>query len=73
MVNKLDSKLKYGIQTNCMTCHSFATASGVLPYSTDQYVNMKDTIFKNQVQLDFAWSIQAAIINDTVSTKKAKK
>ena len=59
--NKLNSDYKYGVQTNCMTCHALATQTGA-GYSTDQYISMKDsTYFKNQVQLDFAWSIQGNI------------
>ncbi len=55
--NLLDTAYQYGVQTNCMTCHAYATESGNTPYSADQYVDMKDPIFINQVQLDFAWSI----------------
>jgi hypothetical protein len=60
---------QYGIQTNCMSCHALATAQPT-PYTTDQYVDMADTIFINTVQLDFAWSIQAAIIPDSASATK---
>lgn len=49
---------QYGVQTNCMSCHSLATASGKLGYSTDQYIDMADKAFIGEVQLDFAWSIQ---------------
>lgn len=74
--NTLNPKLQYGIQTNCMSCHALATpqsidTSGNTFYSTAQYVDMKSSFFINKVQLDFAWSIQAAIIPDTsTSTKK---
>lgn len=60
-VNRLDSTFQYGMQTNCMTCHSLATnslANKTLSYSADQYIDMRDSIFNNYVQLDFAWSIQ---------------
>jgi hypothetical protein len=60
-VNKLNSKFQFGMQTNCMSCHAFATSNGSnnsLNYSADQYVDMADTIFVDWVQLDFAWSIQ---------------
>lgn len=73
IANKLNSKFAYGIQTNCMSCHSMATSSGNLPYTTDQYINMKDTLFKNQVQLDFAWSIQQALSVDPALAKAKKK
>ena len=60
--NNLNENYKYGVQTNCMTCHALATQSGNVGYSTDQYISIKDTTyFKNQVQLDFAWSIQGNI------------
>jgi len=63
--NTMNSKFKFGIQTNCMSCHSLATMNPNAPYSTDQYISMNNQIFVNTVQLDFAWSMQAAIINDT--------
>ena len=58
----VDSTFQYGMQTNCMTCHSLATNSltnKTLSYSADQYIDMRDSIFNNYVQLDFAWSIQS--------------
>ena len=68
----------YGIQTNCMSCHALATPQSVdkagnPTYSTDQYINMGSPFFKGKVQLDFAWSIQAAIINDTAAKTKTPK
>jgi hypothetical protein len=71
--SKLIAGPPYGVQTNCMTCHGLVTSDGSNGYSTDQYISMNDTtLFKNKLQLDFAWSIQAAIINDTpaVAAKK---
>ncbi|HET8810567.1 MAG TPA: hypothetical protein VFM65_09940 [Flavobacteriaceae bacterium] len=62
--NKMDPQYQYGVQTNCMSCHALATAKGNIGYSTDQYISMNDTIFVNQVQLDFAWSIQGNINKD---------
>ncbi|MCO6149570.1 hypothetical protein [Flavobacterium sp. NRK1] len=60
--NKLNPSYKYGVQTNCMACHAVATAQGNISYTTDQYISMDDkTLFTNQVQLDFAWSIQGNI------------
>lgn len=64
----------YGIQTNCMSCHALATPQSVdqqgnATYSTDQYIDMGNPFFKGKVQLDFAWSIQAAIINDVPNQK----
>jgi hypothetical protein len=75
--NVMNSKFQYGIQTNCMSCHALATMSPAAPYSTDQYISMNNPIFTNTVQLDFSWSMQAAIIPDvppaTGSTAKTKK
>lgn len=61
---------KYGVQSNCMSCHALAIAdttrvTGGL-YTTDQEINLKDPYFNNQVSLDFAWSIQTALIYDSI-------
>lgn len=68
--NALNQSYQYGVQSNCMTCHSLATQSGSLGYSADQYIDMKDSRFINQVQLDFAWSIQGNTNKDSTSVKK---
>lgn len=57
----LNPEYKYGVQTNCMSCHALATAKGNVGYTTDHYISMDDSLFLNQVQLDFAWSIQGNI------------
>lgn len=62
---------QFGIQTNCMSCHIMATSSGKLPYNTAQYISLDDTIFKNQVHVDFAWSIANNKI--PIDTGKNKK
>ncbi|MCB9448899.1 MAG: hypothetical protein H6585_11190 [Flavobacteriales bacterium] len=66
--SKLNKNFIYGVQTNCMSCHVFATAdtgSAALGYSTDQYVDLNDTgYFNNRVRVDFAWSIQGNIITN---------
>ena len=62
--NALNPSYKFGIQTNCMSCHTLATIDGQTGYSADQYISNSDTVFKNRVRLDFAWSIQQAIIKD---------
>ncbi len=62
--NKMMPSYQYGVQTNCMSCHALATASSSIGYTTDQYISMNDTMFINQVQLDFAWSIQGNINSD---------
>jgi hypothetical protein len=65
---------KYGMQTNCMNCHGLAIPSPKGYYTTAQYLDMKDkNYFGNEVQLDFAWSVQANIINDTIPYWKFKK
>lgn len=62
--NQLNPNFKYGVQTNCMSCHAMATIQGNV-YTADQYIDMKDMkLFRNQVLLDFAWSIQSNINAD---------
>jgi len=73
--NAMNPAYQYGIQTNCMSCHAMATSDGTtknnsLPYTTDQYIDMQNPVFKNWVQLDFAWSVQQAIFNDSTTQKK---
>lgn len=60
---------QFGVQSNCMSCHSLATPDGSLPYNTDIYISMNDPMFVNKVQLDFAWSIQGNLVNDSVKYK----
>ncbi|AWV99370.1 hypothetical protein [Arcticibacterium luteifluviistationis] len=62
--NQLNPDLKFGIQTNCMSCHALANYSKNTPYSTAQYIDMQDKFFINKVQLDFAWSIQSNLIEN---------
>lgn len=64
---------QFGIQTNCMSCHAMATQSNAPGYTTDMYISMNDTaLFNNQVQLDFAWSIQGNMILDAGATAAKK-
>jgi hypothetical protein len=63
--NKMNPAYKYGVQTNCMSCHALAAQNfdthGAF-YTTDQYIDIGATaIFNNMVQLDFAWSIQGNV------------
>jgi len=65
-----DTLNQYGMQTNCMSCHSQARfipklydSIGHL-YLTDQYVPLDADYFKNTVKLDFTWSIQGNLIDD---------
>jgi hypothetical protein len=64
--NTYNKDFQYGVQTNCMSCHALAQPSPTNKYSTDQTIDLKGEYFKDQVTLDFAWSIQTALINDTV-------
>ncbi|QEC40190.1 hypothetical protein [Pseudobacter ginsenosidimutans] len=64
---------QFGIQTNCMSCHAMATQSNAPGYTTDMYISMNDTaLFNNQVQLDFAWSVQGNMILDAGATAAKK-
>lgn len=61
--NKFNPNFVYGMQTNCMSCHALSTMTGKNGYTTDQYIDMEDTsLFKNDVKLDFTWSIQGNLI-----------
>lgn len=62
--NLFQPDFRYGVQTNCMACHALATSSGRLGYTTDQYIDMNSTMFNNDVQLDFAWSVQGNLNAD---------
>lgn len=59
-----------GVRTNCMSCHRMASVSpdsfvnkvfSKTPYVGDTFISKNDTIFKNQLLLDFAWSVQGNI------------
>lgn len=65
-----------GVRTNCMSCHAMATvdpqkldssSTSNTPYVGNSYVSLSDPIFKGQLTLDFAWSIQGNI--DTTGFK----
>lgn len=62
--NTYNANYQYGVQTNCMSCHALAIPSPAGNYTTDQTIDLKGEYFKGQVSLDFAWSIQTALIND---------
>lgn len=66
-----------GVRTNCMSCHRMATVNpdslftannSITPYVGNSYVSSKDTLFRGQLLLDFAWSIQGNI--DTTGWNK---
>lgn len=63
-VNQLNPNYQYGVQTNCMSCHALATSDQTVVYTADEYISMDDPYFVDKVQVDFAWSIQSAIISD---------
>ncbi|TAE11644.1 MAG: hypothetical protein EAZ95_13350 [Bacteroidetes bacterium] len=68
--NKNTFGFQYGIQTNCMSCHAIAYYNPTGDkaqnpfYTADQYIDMKDKIFVNKVQLDFAWSIKDNLLKN---------
>lgn len=54
-----------GVQTNCMSCHAYASWSKDNAentqdtfYTGDRYVDLQSTDFDGLLRLDFAWSIQ---------------
>lgn len=79
-VNTADKKIKtyVGVRTNCMSCHRMATVNPNLiydpknnfktPYVGNSYVSRSDSLFKRQLLLDFAWSINGNV--DTTGIKK---
>ena len=72
--NLYQPAFKYGMQSNCMACHSLAVPSPNNGYTTDQYINLAAPPFcKDQVRLDFVWSIQTALIHDTIPYWKFTK
>ncbi|MFT6814892.1 MAG: hypothetical protein ACJAZ3_000788 [Sphingobacteriales bacterium] len=59
-----------GVRTNCMSCHRMASVdpnslykvnNSNTPYVGNAYISHSDTIFKNQLLTDFAWSVQANV------------
>lgn len=70
---------KFGVQTNCMSCHNLALynpktdynvndeANRQTPYGTDFYMAIDDPIFTKSLKLDFAWSILGNMVDDTKS------
>ncbi len=60
-----------GVSSNCMSCHIAAAVDTKKSsnfngpkYQGDKYISYKDSIFKNRLMLDFAWSIQGNIVTD---------
>ncbi len=64
---------RYGVQSNCMTCHGFVVYNPTInykkggrekPYAPDFYLSRNDAIFAGKLQLDFAWSILGSLVLD---------
>lgn len=60
-------KTYVGVRTNCMSCHRMASINpsklntaetSNTPYVGNAFISRNDSIFRNQLLLDFAWSIQ---------------
>ena len=69
-------KTYVAVKTNCMSCHRMASINpaalntantSVTPYVGNSFVSRNDTLFKDQLLLDFAWSIQGNL--DTLGIK----
>jgi len=75
IVRPINGKIynRYGVQTNCMTCHNLALynpktdytansgANREKPYGTDYYMSIDDKTFNKVLRLDFAWSILGSL------------
>jgi hypothetical protein len=53
---------KFGVQTNCMSCHEQANyTNGSVPtapkYTADRYIDLNGPQFKGTLKVDFLWSI----------------
>jgi hypothetical protein len=49
-----------GVQSNCMTCHGLAAWPGNdSGYASNFYVPRDFTVFNNNLDIDFAWSVQS--------------
>lgn len=64
--NTYNASYQYGTQSNCMSCHALAIPAPAGIYTTDQTISLAAPYFKSQVSLDFAWSIQTALISDSI-------
>ncbi|HKK29050.1 MAG TPA: hypothetical protein VKA18_01485 [Alphaproteobacteria bacterium] len=64
---------RYGVETNCMTCHGLALydpgkdyadedVSREDPYGSNFYLGRDDRVFDRMLQLDFAWSVLGSMI-----------
>jgi hypothetical protein len=52
---------KFGVQTNCMSCHAQANYPGSQSsgpqYTADQYIDLNGPQFKGVLKVDFLWSL----------------
>lgn len=65
---------RYGVETNCMTCHGLAMYDSTVdysvegnrekPYAADFYLSRNDSVSAGKLQLDFSWSILGSLVLD---------
>ena len=49
---------EYGVQSNCMTCHSLAAYGGSgTGYASNVYIGFDNPVFNGVLRTDFLWSI----------------
>jgi len=51
---------KFGIQTNCMSCHGqahFGASAQEPDYTADRYIDLNGPAFNNLLRVDFLWSL----------------
>lgn len=51
---------KYGMQTNCMSCHeqaNFGSKANAPDYTADRYIDLNGRSFNGVLKVDFLWSI----------------
>jgi hypothetical protein len=51
---------KFGIQTNCMSCHAqahFGTSAQEPEYTADRYIDLNGPAFNKLLKVDFLWSL----------------
>jgi len=71
---------RFGVETNCMTCHGLAIYDPTVDYSTggnrekpyapDFYLARNDSVLAGSLQLDFAWSILGSLVLDDESLQE---
>lgn len=57
---------KYGVESNCMTCHGIANYDprnvGMNTYGANFYLARDDTFFEGKLKLEFSWAILDAMV-----------